>query len=314
MSKAQLQREQSSVGLCEPPSDLLVDKKEVADAVLSVNLVVPMTMVCGMVYLTYIMAQDLEAGLLRQPGENPVKGVWLVGPLFFTAFYLQVVYFGKKFMETQKPLKIKPFVFTYNLYQCLLNLWTVWEMIQEVRSNEHYKLGIWGNFPQKDNVKGFRISLLVWMHYNNKFVELLDTLWMILKKKDQQISFLHCYHHILLIWVWFYCCKVEPGGDSWFGACVNSFIHVIMYAYYTLALLGIPCPWKKWITNCQMIQFAVCLTHAGYVFYAGNMPVGLSFAQAFVMVNMLVLFGLFYIKAYSKKKDDKDKAGDKKAR
>jgi hypothetical protein len=37
MSKAQLQREQSSVGLCEPPSDLLVDKKEVADAVLSAN-------------------------------------------------------------------------------------------------------------------------------------------------------------------------------------------------------------------------------------------------------------------------------------
>lgn len=296
-AKTTVTKSESSSVLCAPPSDL-INTKEEPDAVLSINLVVPMTLVCGMIYLTYIMAQDMHDKLLQNKGaSNPIKGVWLVGPLFFSAFYLQVIYFGKKYMAEQKPLKIKPFVFTYNLYQCLLNLWTVIEMIREVRSNNHFT-SAWGNSAQPDNIKGFRISLLVWMHYNNKFVELLDTLWMILKKKDKQISFLHCYHHILLIWVWFICCRIEPGGDSYFGACVNSFIHVLMYGYYTMSLLQIPCPWKKWITNCQMLQFAVCLTHASYVFYKGNMPWELSAAQAFVMVNMLVLFGHFYIKTY----------------
>ena len=171
-------------------------------------------------------------------------------------------------------------------------------VIHEVATNPIF-VGIWGNTPTTDP-SGFRISFLVWVHYNNKYVELLDSVFMVLKKKNNQLSFLHCYHHIMLIWAWFLCCRVEATGDSFFGATVNSFIHVIMYGYYTLALLGVPTPWKKWITTCQMIQFVVCLAHSTYVYFKGNMPMILSYAQAFVMVNMLYLFGKFYQKSYSK--------------
>lgn len=292
---------------CQPPADLSVEEK---DDVLSVQLVVPITLVLGMMILVGLMWNDMREQLMRNPEANPVKQVWIIGPVFFSVFYLQVVYFGQRFMADKKPLCIKPFVFTYNLYQCLLNLVTVGAMCWEVYTNPHYT-SVWGNAPQRDAQKGFAISFLVWLHYNNKFVELLDTFWMVLKKKDKQISFLHCYHHILLIWVWWYCCRVEPTGESWFGACVNSFIHVIMYGYYTMALLNIPCPWKRWITNCQMLQFAVCLTHAGYVFYRDEMPRGLSYAQAWVMVNMLYLFGRFYAESYGQKKSEGGK-GDKK--
>jgi len=293
------------VPVCEQTPADLVDKKEEAEPVLSRSLLVPMTMVGGMVYLTWKMASDMHVRLEANPNVNPIKEVWISGPIFFTAFYLQVVFFGKRFMKTQDPLKIKPFVFTYNLYQCLLNIVTVVEIIREVRSNKEAFPVIWGNSAHANHKLSFRISTLVWMHYNNKYVELLDTLWMILKKKDKQISFLHCYHHVLLIWVWFLCCHIEPGGDSYFGACVNSFIHVIMYAYYTLALLKVDCPWKRWITNCQMLQFAVCLAHAGFVFYYKTMDWRLPAAQAFVMCNMLVLFGHFYYKTYTKKAAEK---------
>ena len=289
--------------VCEPPADLV--KKE-DDAVFSQNLIVPMTLVGGLVYLAWKMVSDMYAQLKSDPSVNPITQVWISGPIFFTVFYLQVVVFGKRYMETQKPLNIKPFVFTYNLYQCLLNLWTVIEIIREVRSNDSVFKGPFGNEPSKDHAKTFRISTLVWMHYNNKYVELLDTLWMVLKKKEKQISFLHCYHHVLLIWVWYLCCATEPSGDSYFGACVNSFIHVIMYAYYTLTLLKIECPWKTWVTNIQMTQFAVCLWHAWYVWYYRTMPWQLPAAQAFVMLNMLVLFGHFYIKTYLRKDRGKE--------
>ena len=66
-------------------------------------------------------------------------------------------------------------------------------------------------------------------------------------------------------------------------------------------MFKIPCPWKKWITNCQMIQFMACLCHSIYVVYKGNMPIELPLVQAFVMINMLILFGQFYREAYSKK-------------
>ena len=203
-------------------------------------------------------------------------------------------------MENREPMKIRPYIFTYNLYQCILNVWCVGAFIYEVYTNVWYT-SAWGNTAQP-GVKGFRIGFLVWVHYINKYVELLDTAFMILRKKNNQVSFLHCYHHVLLIWAWFMVCKVEAGGDSYFGATVNSAIHVLMYAYYTLALVGVPCPWKKMITNMQMLQFAVCLTHAGFVIYTGNAPVILPLGQAFVMINMLVLFGIFYVKTYNKKK------------
>ena len=119
----------------------------------------------------------------------------------------------------------------------------------------------------------------------------------------QFLKFLKMNHHMLLIWAWFFVCKFESGGDCYFGAMVNSFIHIIMYGYYTLALLNVPCPWKKWITNCQMMQFMLVLSHSVYVVYKGNMPIELPLVQAFVMINMLVLFGQFMKKTYVKKSD-----------
>jgi elongation of very long chain fatty acids protein 4 len=115
-----------------------------------------------------------------------------------------------------------------------------------------------------------------------------------------QVSFLHVYHHGLMMWAWLYVCKVECGGDAWFGAAVNSFVHVIMYAYYLLSQAGVPCRWKKYLTMVQMAQFGLCMVHSVYVLHYKNAPPGLALAQAFVMLNMLVLFGKFYRKSYSK--------------
>lgn len=75
------------------------------------------------------------------------------------------------------------------------------------------------------------------MHYTNKYMELADTLFMILRKKSVQVSFLHVYHHALLIWAWFLVTKLCCGGDAYFGALANSFIHVVMYSYYAMRLL-----------------------------------------------------------------------------
>ena len=238
----------------------------------------------------------------KEANDEPFKKVWWSLPSFFSVAYLAMVFFGQRMMANRKEFQIKHYIFTYNLYQCILNLWCVLAMIYEVCQNPWFK-SWWGNYSQP-GIGGFRISFLVWIHYNNKYVELLDTLFMVLRKKNNQISFLHCYHHILLLWAWFIVCKFHPGGDVYFGALVNSFIHVIMYGYYTMALLNISCPWKKWITACQMIQFVICLTHACYSYYLNNMPRFLPVVQIFVMVNMLVLFGNFFVKSYSSKKKE----------
>lgn len=283
-------------------NDLPCPKNIVSEPVESVftsELLKPIYLTVGYLFLLRYMAYNLYESTDSEPYSDPFKQVWWSGPICFSVLYLLVIYFGKKYMATRAEFQIKPYIFTYNLYQCILNIWCVAAMIHEVWTNPWFT-GAWGNTPQQGK-GGFTISFLVWIHYNNKYVELLDTVWMILRKKNNQISFLHCYHHILLIWAWFFVLKTDAGGDSYFGATVNSTIHVIMYGYYTLALLNIPCPWKKWITQAQMVQFCVCLSHSIYVLWKGNMHWSLPAAQAFVMINMLVLFGNFYRKSYTKK-------------
>lgn len=305
MSKSSSSISESNLRSLDSSNDLMcqqkVDPKD-SESIWSLSLLTPIYILAGfIVFLRYLSLSFYDLAVIQSKNDkyiDPFKSVWIEVPIAFTILYLGTVYFGRKYMNNRKEFQIAPYVFIYNFYQCVLNIWTVYAMYEEVYINPHFT-NLWGNVAQ-NNIGGYRISFLVWIHYNNKFVELLDTLWMILKKKDKQISFLHCYHHVLLIWSWFMVLKYESGGDSYFGASVNSFIHIIMYGYYTLALLKIPCPWKKWITNCQMLQFILCFSHACYVYYKGNMPVELPLMQAFVMLNMLYLFSKFYSANYGK--------------
>jgi elongation of very long chain fatty acids protein 4 len=70
-----------------------------------------------------------------------------------------------------------------------------------------------------------------------------------------------------------------------------------------MAALKIRCPWKQYITMAQMLQFAIVFAHSCFVIYDGHCPKILPWSQMFVMTNMLVLFGQFYVKTYTKKKE-----------
>ena len=116
---------------------------------------------------------------------------------------------------------------------------------------------------------------------------------MVLRKKSEQLSFLHCYHHCLLIWAWLLVVKSGGCVDAYFGACCNATIHVMMYSYYALAALGFRCTWKKYLTLAQMVQFVACATQSCVVLFspAGVCPISLPLTQLWVMLNMLFLFG-----------------------
>lgn len=69
----------------------------------------------------------------------------------------------------------------------LLNCWCVWVLCQEVAGYGMAKgMTFWGN-RYDPSMAGFRVGFAIWVHYNNKYVELLDTAWMLLRKKDRQV-------------------------------------------------------------------------------------------------------------------------------
>jgi elongation of very long chain fatty acids protein 4 len=123
-----------------------------------------------------------------------------------------------------------------------------------------------------------------------------------------QVSFLHVYHHISITWAWWIGLYIWPGGDSYFGALLNSWIHVMMYSYYTLSLLKINCPWKRYLTQAQLLQFTSVIIYSIYSakkLYDQKAESQFFVAiavQVFEMVSLFFLFMHFYSKAYSKKK------------
>ena len=77
-------------------------------------------------------------------------------------------------------------------------------------------------------------SFAVWLHYCNKYLEFFDTIFMVLRGRLDQVSFLHVYHHTTIVWAWYLGINLFIEGDSYFGALLNSIIHVFMYSYYAM--------------------------------------------------------------------------------
>jgi elongation of very long chain fatty acids protein 4 len=274
---------------------LVKGKNEEVDSPISMGLIKPLAVT--LVYLWALRFIVRETGTAKDlPAVFMEASIW--APITATIVYLGFLYFGMRYMSDKEPFEITSYMFVYNLYQAILN---VWAFVSFVRILYEKSLPIWGS-PVDDSKEGYEMAFLIWIHYINKYVELLDTVFMVLRKKNMQVSFLHVYHHVLLVWSWFVVCKVCVGGDAYFGACVNSFIHVVMYSYYLCALLGIKVPFKFIITQMQMAQFALCLSHSVFCVFNGNVPIGLPLLQAFVMINMLVLFGMFYKDTFGTKK------------
>merc|ERR1719461_1559067 len=112
------------------------------------------------------------------------------------------------------------------------------------------------------------------MHYFSKALDYLDTVFMILRRKDRQLTFLHVFHHSTVLNIWGMLLYASHGGSTaGFAAMVNSFVHVVMYSHYLITSFGIRNPFKKYITMVQLTQFAIDFLHSMVILSGiGNYP------------------------------------------
>lgn len=91
-----------------------------------------------------------------------------------------------------------------------------------------------------------------------KVADLLDTVFFVLRKKQNQISFLHLYHHTGMVLLTWNAAKFLPGGHSIFTGFLNSIVHVVMYGYYLVSAFNPEYKnniwWKKYITQMQIVS------------------------------------------------------------
>ncbi|KAI9027793.1 ELO family [Hyaloraphidium curvatum] len=93
-----------------------------------------------------------------------------------------------------------------------------------------------------------------WLFYLSKYYEILDTVIILLQGK--KTSLLQSFHHAGAILSMFWCTASQTTA-VWIFVCFNSFIHTIMYTYYTASTFGFRFPFKSLITYSQITQFLV---------------------------------------------------------
>lgn len=237
--------------------------------------------------------------------------------------YYIVILGGRELMRSREPFKLNAVFKVHNFYLTAVSGILLVLFVEQLVPTL-YNHGLFHAICHAEGGWTNQLVILYYLNYLTKYLELLDTVFLVLKKKP--LTFLHCYHHgatALLC----YTQLIGLTSVSWVPISLNLSVHVVMYWYYFQSARGIRIWWKEWITRLQIIQFVIDLGFiyfASYTYFTSTyfpyMPnagkcAGEEFA-AFsgmgIITSYLVLFISFYLATY--KKEGKRPSGRKAAR
>ncbi|KAL3062795.1 hypothetical protein OYC64_002573 [Pagothenia borchgrevinki] len=227
--------------------------------------------------------------------------------LIIAAYIYFVTSLGPRLMENRKAFDLKGVLIVYNFSVVALSLYMCYE----------YVMSGWGTgysfrcdpVDYSESPQGVRMAATCWLYYFSKFIEMLDTIFFVLRKKYSQVTFLHVYHHSIMPFTWWFGVCFSAGGMGTFHALLNCIVHVVMYSYYGLTALGPNYQkylwWKKYLTSIQLIQFMMVTTHISQYFFIKDctyeFPIFIYIIASYGLI-FLFLFLNFWYHAYTKGK------------
>ena len=233
---------------------------------------------------------------------------WMSSPwptLAIIIMYLYLCLRGPQYMENRKGFtKLKPLILAYNLVTVLLNLYIALELFITLRTREEDFYWTCESVDYSYKESAVRIANALWWYYASKCFEMLDSVFFILRKKEEQLTFLHIYHHSTMFGLWWIGVKFVAGGSAFPGAMLNASVHVIMYIYYFIAALGPTYRrwlwWKKYLTILQLAQFTAALVFATKAVIEGDcdFPLWMQYTLIGYMISFLILFSKYFTNEY----------------
>ncbi|XP_053185302.1 elongation of very long chain fatty acids protein 1a [Scomber japonicus] len=251
---------------------------------------------------------EIYNNLLSKIDDRIVGYPLMQDPLQMTAILLGYVFFavyaGPRMMANRKPFHLNSAMIAYNLSMVLLNGYIVYEFLMSGWATTFtWRCDLIDTSRKPQTLRMIRVA---WLFYFSKYVELLDTVFFVLRKKQNQITFLHVFHHSFMPWSWWWGVVQTPaGGMGSFHALVNSTVHVIMYSYYGLSAAGFQkyLWWKKYLTAIQLAQFVLVSIHISQYYFMEKCDY-----QAPLWIHLIwmygvlffILFSHFWVQAYIK--------------
>lgn len=181
-------------------------------------------------------------------------------PMIAAILYGVGIHAGRKYMEDRKPFQWRKAMALWNLF---LSIYSFMAMVRVFPPLLHSftSLSLRENLCQvQQRVEtfyglgstGFWVQSFIW----SKFLELFDTLFIIVHKKP--LIFLHWYHHItVLLFTWDAYVSRAACGPLFIS--MNAAVHFVMYGYYFLMTIRMKPKWLNpiFLTVSQILQMVV---------------------------------------------------------
>lgn len=257
-------------------------------------------------------------------------------PIPTTIAYLAMVFLLpgilRKSERFSKGVELKWIMVIWNLFLAVISLFMFVGTLVPIAYRIMFvsKENIWRNIcdveklhfsgPSGSNFWGYIFTL-------TKFIELIDTLFLILKNPKRDVAFLHWFHHAtVLLFTWYAAYSTYSAGFCFI--LMNSLIHTFMYYYYFLKELGYNPSWALPLTLGQISQMFFGILFNGVWFYqwyhgedcTGENPREIFVACLLMYGAYLYLFVRFFVRRYITKEIGPEAskkaaaAGDKKQR
>lgn len=215
---------------------------------------------------------------------------WL--PLAPVALYLYfVLNWGPKFMAGRQPMNLKLAIRMHNVSLVILSAISFFLTFERSR----YGLDLIG--CQMDfNMDYLPAGML---YCACKYLDLFDTIFFVLRKKQIQITSLHIFHHAIMPTTAYLAYKFFACDAVILVVMVNSFVHMVMYSYYLMASFGYGQSVKKYITMLQLVQFVLGLVQASHLLKSScTLPKPIAIAIFAKQMYFMASFYSFYRQAY----------------
>lgn len=230
-------------------------------------------------------------------------------PVVFVTLYLTLIFYVPTIIS--KPVSCKTFFAVWNL------LLAAFSIVGSIHTVPVLASTVWNHGLRysacADASYYFDGSVGLWvcLFILSKIPELMDTVFLVIQKKD--VIFLHWFHHVTVMLYCWHAYTVTISSGLWF-ATMNYCVHSIMYFYYFLMAIGargLVKPIAPLITSLQILQMVVGMAVTASTFIwrqdsegckvdPANSRMGLA-----MYTSYFVLFAILFKKLYLTSKKGK---------
>lgn len=251
--------------------------------------------------------------LIFSKGDDRTRDWPMMGsPVYVVSILAAYLYFcvslGPRLMKNREAFNIRPIVVAYNVIMVGLSFFFCGLTLNLTYIGQ--QIGPYNIVCQGTSRTDTVLLYWGWWYMLTKIGELIDTVFFVLRKKNNHISFLHLLHHSLaLATVWMDINNGITGQVAMFPI-LNTAVHVVMYSYYGITALPESIRpnlwWKKYVTQFQIVQFFALMVHGlmPFVFDCG-FPKTMASFMVLEAALFTCLFSDFYYKNYIKGHDER---------